>query len=103
VKRGYPESYFLNFKNQANSTMDEARAAVPELRRMGVKRVLLVTSNFHTRRSGRIFRAMAPDITFYVVAADDPYFSAGGWWKTREGRKTFVIEWMKTIAEWVGL
>jgi uncharacterized SAM-binding protein YcdF (DUF218 family) len=103
VKRGYPESYFVNFKNQANSTMDEARAAIPEMRRKGVKRVLLVTSNFHTRRSGRIFRGMAPDMTFYVVAAGDPYFSPQGWWKTREGRKTFVIEWMKTIAEWIGL
>lgn len=103
VKSGYPDSYFLNFKNQAHSTMEEARAAVPELRRMGVKRVLLVTSNFHTRRSGRIFRAAAPDMTFFVVAADDPNFSPDGWWKNREGRKTFVIEWMKTVAEWVGL
>jgi uncharacterized SAM-binding protein YcdF (DUF218 family) len=103
VKNGYPESYFLNFKNQAHSTMEEARASVPELRRMGVQKVLLVTSNFHTRRSGRIFRATAPDMTFYVVAADDPSFSPKGWWKSREGRKTFVMEWMKTVAEWVGM
>lgn len=103
LQHGYPEADFLNFKNPAHSTVEEARAAVPELRRMGVQRVLLVTSNFHTRRSGRIFRAMAPDLIFYVVAADDPYFTPQGWWKNREGRKTFVIEWMKTVAEWVGL
>jgi uncharacterized SAM-binding protein YcdF (DUF218 family) len=103
VKSGYPDSYFLNFKNQARSTMEEAQAAVPELRRIGARRVLLVTSNFHTRRSGRIFRAAAPDMTFFVVAADDPNFAPDRWWKNREGRKTFVIEWMKTVAEWVGL
>jgi uncharacterized SAM-binding protein YcdF (DUF218 family) len=103
VKNGYPESYFVSFKHQAHSTMEEARAILPELRGMGVQKVLLVTSNYHTRRSGRIFRAMAPDLTFYVVAASDPNFSPQRWWKNREGRKTFVIEWMKTVAEWVGL
>ena len=37
-----------------------------------------------------------------VIAAPDQYFSPDGWWNNREGRKTFVIEWMKTVAEMVG-
>ena len=100
VRAGFPETYFLNFKHHARSTMEEAGAITPELRRMGVKRVLLVTSNYHTRRAGRIFKAVAPDLTFVVVAAGDPDFEPDRWWKNREGRKTFVIEWMKTVAEW---
>jgi len=100
IRAGYPEAYFVNFKHHARSTMEEAGLIAPELRKMGVKRVLLVTSNYHTRRSGRIFRSVAPDLTFFVVAADDPDFTAARWWKNREGRKTFVIEWMKTVAEW---
>ena len=103
VKRGFPESYFLHFENRAHSTQDEAQAIVPELHRLGAKTILLVTSDFHTRRATKIFRRAAPDLTFYPVAAPDPYFTPDAWWQNREGRKTFVIEWMKTVAEWFGL
>ncbi|MGH9558174.1 MAG: YdcF family protein [Bryobacteraceae bacterium] len=102
-KAGYPASYFLHIHHQGTSTLGEARAVVPELRRLGAHSVLLVTSDYHTRRAGNVFRSVAPDLTFYVVAARDPYFSAHGWWKNREGRKTFLIEWMKTLAESFGL
>ncbi len=103
VKAGYPESYFIHFENEATSTFDEARAIVPELRRLDAKRILLVTSNYHTRRAGGIYRAAAPDMTFFVVAAPDIYFKAESWWHNREGRKVFAVEWMKTVAEWTGV
>jgi hypothetical protein len=45
-------------------------------------------------------RSAAPDLTFIVVAAPDKYFTRDGWWRDREGQKTFVYEWMKTIAGW---
>jgi uncharacterized SAM-binding protein YcdF (DUF218 family) len=102
-RAGYPASYFLHFEHNATSTIEEARVDVPELRRLGAKRVLLVTSDYHTRRAGKIFRATAPDLTFYVVSAPDFHFTTSGWWRDREGRKTFVLEWEKTVAEWVGL
>lgn len=102
-RRGYPEAYFIHFEHRARSTGEEADVLVPELRRLGAKTILLVTSDYHTRRAGRIFRKAAPDLTFDVVAAPDPYFTASGWWKNREGRKTFAIEWMKTVAEWFGI
>ena len=102
VRRGFPESYFLRFEHRARSTQEEAEAIIPELHRLGAKTVLLVTSDFHTRRAGKIFRRVGPDLTFYVVAAPDSYFTPNGWWHDREGRKTFVIEWMKTVAEWLG-
>ncbi len=103
VKAGYPESYFVPFENQAQSTMEEAKVTVSELRKMKAKRILLVTSDYHTRRAGKIFRAAAPDLTFIVVASPDFYFSSQSWWLNREGRKTFVTEWMKTVAEWMNL
>jgi uncharacterized SAM-binding protein YcdF (DUF218 family) len=102
-KAGYSASYFLGFPNESRSTQEEAYAIVPELRRLGVHTILLVTSDYHTRRAGRIYRKAAPDLEFHVVAAPDKYFTPDGWWKNREARKIFVIEWMKTVAEWVGL
>jgi uncharacterized SAM-binding protein YcdF (DUF218 family) len=101
-RAGYPASYFVHFEHGAHSTVEEARDAAPLLRSMGVKQVLLVTSDFHTRRAGKIFRAAMPDVDFDVVGSPDAYFTPLGWWKDREGRKIFLIEWMKTVSEWFG-
>jgi uncharacterized SAM-binding protein YcdF (DUF218 family) len=100
VKAGYPESYFVRFPFDAHSTREESDVAVAEFRKRGAKRVLLVTSNYHTRRTGRIFRAAAPDIGFIVVGAPDEHFTTNGWWHDREAQKTFLIEWLKTVAGW---
>jgi uncharacterized SAM-binding protein YcdF (DUF218 family) len=100
VRAGDPESYFTHLEHHARSTLDEAKVIVEKLREMGVKRVLLVTSNFHTRRSGKIFHRIAPDIDFIVVAAPDEFFKPDSWWHDREASKIFVYEWMKTVAEW---
>jgi uncharacterized SAM-binding protein YcdF (DUF218 family) len=101
-RAGYPGSYFTHFEHDAGSTAEEARAAAGLLHGMGAHTVLLVTSDFHTRRAGRIFRAAMPEIQFNVVAANDQHFSPGGWWHDREGRKTFAIEWLKTVTAWFG-
>jgi uncharacterized SAM-binding protein YcdF (DUF218 family) len=103
VKNGYPDSIFVPSPNDARSTREEALAIVPELRRMGVKRVLLVTSDYHTRRAGRTFRAAAPELQIAAVSSPDADFQLDRWWLTREGRKYVVMEWFKTVAERVGL
>jgi uncharacterized SAM-binding protein YcdF (DUF218 family) len=100
VRAGYPESYFIHFEHTGRSTMEEARAVSEKLRAMGAKRVILLTSDYHTRRAGKIFRRMAPDIDFIVVAAPDEFFKPDSWWRDREARKIFLYEWMKTVAEW---
>lgn len=103
VRHGFPESYFLPFPNDSKSTATEADAVIPELRKLHARRIEIVTSNFHTRRAGNIYRSRAGDMEFHLIAAPDPYFSAGGWWKNREGRKTFLVEWEKTVATWLGM
>ena len=55
VRHGYPESYFHKLPMDATSTRVEAGIAVAELRKLGARSFLLVTSNYHTRRAGRIF------------------------------------------------
>jgi uncharacterized SAM-binding protein YcdF (DUF218 family) len=103
VKHGYPESYFIAFPNQGLSTREEGALVVAELRKLGVHAVDIVTSNYHTRRAGRIYHALAPDLDIHMVGAPDRYFTPEAWWKTREGQKTFVQEWAKTIASWFGI
>jgi uncharacterized SAM-binding protein YcdF (DUF218 family) len=102
VRAGDPESSFTHFEHHGRSTAEEAQIMVKKLREAGVKRVILVTSNFHTRRAGNIFRRTAPEIRFFVVAAPDEFFKPDDWWHTREGSKRFALEWMKTVADWLG-
>lgn len=103
VKHGYPQSYFVAFPNDSNSTLEEAQRIVLELRKRKVHSIDLVTSNYHTHRAGRIYRSLAPDLDIHMVAAPDANFTPDGWWKTREGRKTFLNEWAKTVAAWLGM
>ncbi len=103
VRHGYPQPAFVPLTQRSLSTRDEARNILPELRRQGVRRLLLVTSDYHTRRAGAIFRGVAPDLAITVVASRDEVFTPGGWWRTREGRKTVYYEVTKTIADWIGL
>ncbi|MBZ5674711.1 MAG: YdcF family protein [Acidobacteriia bacterium] len=103
VKSGYPASYFLHFENDALSTKEEAHDAIVRLRQMGAHKVLLVTSDYHTRRAGKIYRTAAPDLKFVVVAAPDKYFTSNGWWHNRQGEKIAFNEWTKTLTEPFGI
>jgi uncharacterized SAM-binding protein YcdF (DUF218 family) len=103
VKAGYPESYFAHLENDARSTQAEARDAIVRLRQLGVHKVLLVTSDYHTRRAGKIYRTGAPELQFIVVAAPDKSFTANGWWHNRQGEKIAFNEWLKTLTEPFGI
>jgi uncharacterized SAM-binding protein YcdF (DUF218 family) len=103
IRRGYPQEWFIRSPNESRSTREEASAILSDLRRRGVHRFLLVTSNYHTARAGRIYRALAGGMEFHMVAAPDEYFRAAGWWRNREGQKIFFIEWCKTAANLIGL
>jgi uncharacterized SAM-binding protein YcdF (DUF218 family) len=103
VRAGYAGEKFFNVQSPARSTQEEARYMVQELRRRGVHRFILVTSDFHTRRASEIYRKAAADIPFCVVGSRDNDFSPDGWWHTREGRKTAFTEWLKTIAHFLGI
>ena len=103
IRHGYPESYFTHLEHHARSTLEEAQVLVPELRRRGYKRVVVVTSDYHTRRSKRIFQNTAPDLTIVMSAAPDKFFTPGGWWRVREAQKTVLTEYEKLVANWLGL
>lgn len=103
IRHGFPASWFIAFPNESRSTDEEARAILPELQKRNVHRVLVVTSDYHSRRALHVLHARWSDIELHVVAAPDEYFSAHGWWHTREGRKIFFLECTKTLASMVGM
>ena len=107
VRQGSKPEWFLPFPDSARSTQEEAWAILPELHRRNTHRMLLVTSDYHTRRALRIFRrtesAMGGRMEIRAVAAPDEEFHPDSWWRSRQGQKVAFTEWTKTLAEAVGL
>jgi len=103
VRRGYPAEWFIPVPHQAHSTDEEASALGTELAKLHARRVIVVTSDYHTRRAFRILHSRWPGIELRMVAAHDNFFTPGGWWQNREGRKTFFLEWTKTLAGFAGM
>ena len=104
-RQGYPASLFqpVWLPPGVNSTEAEARYIGDILKEKGICKILLVTSNYHTRRAARDFRRENRWLQVIAVAAPDRAFSPDGWWKSRDGQKTFLLEWTKTFATWMGV
>ncbi|MGA8216635.1 MAG: YdcF family protein [Candidatus Sulfotelmatobacter sp.] len=79
------------------STKDESKDAEKCLAREGGKSVLIVTSDFHTRRALSIFRREIPGHEYSVAAARDGTQFGVRWWTHRQWAKTLVDEWLRLI------
>lgn len=79
------------------STRDEALEARKCLAREAGNRILIVTSDFHTRRALAIFRRVLPAKSLSVAAAFDDTQFGTRWWRRRQWAKTFLDEWMKLV------
>jgi hypothetical protein len=87
------------------STRDESKDAEKCLGLEGGKKVLIVTSDFHTRRALSVFRREIPGRDYSVAAARDEGQFGVRWWAHRQWAKTLVDEWLrliwwKMIDEW---
>src|ERR1700677_3256743 len=63
-KNGVP-AVDIREENNSTSTLENAKYSIPMLRQMGVHRVILVTSWYHSRRAMACFEHFAPDLIFY--------------------------------------
>jgi uncharacterized SAM-binding protein YcdF (DUF218 family) len=60
-------------------------------------RVLIVTSDYHTRRAFSTFRKRLPQYRWSVAAAYDYQVFGLPWWKQREWAKITLTEWQKLL------
>jgi len=100
--RGVAADAVVRFPNRARNTLEEAGAVSTFLTSRGWKKILIVTSNYHTRRARYIYdHVLAPGTELRMVAAADPAYDPNSWWRTREGLKTFFYECVGFIvAHW---
>jgi len=92
---------------QGDSTQEETTYVQRCLEDRGLNSVVLVTSDFHTRRALSIFQRRLPQYHWSVAAARDQTRFGKKWWRQREWAKTTVLEWLKliwweTIDRWRG-
>jgi DUF218 domain len=79
------------------STKAETRDVEKCLASENVHTVLIVTSDFHTRRARSIFRHQVPGRTFSVAASHDSAQFGTRWWTHRQWAKTLVDEWLRLL------
>jgi hypothetical protein len=79
------------------STKAEAQDSAACLQKESVRSLLVVTSDFHTRRAFSTFRHELPRVEVSVAAANSPQEFGPKWWQHREWAKTTVYEWMRLI------
>jgi uncharacterized SAM-binding protein YcdF (DUF218 family) len=93
VDRGVPASAIVPLAHHAADTKEEAAAIGKFVSAQGWRRILLVTSSYHTRRSRYIFARTLPSGTVLrVVAASDSEYDPSNWWRDRQGVKIFFHE-----------
>lgn len=102
VDRGVPASAIIRLAHRAENTREEALVISQFVSSRGWKRILVVTSNYHTRRSLYIFeRTLPPGTVLRVVAARDSEYDPDNWWRTRRGVKIFAHEFLGMfVALW---
>jgi uncharacterized SAM-binding protein YcdF (DUF218 family) len=102
VDRGVPASAVIPLAHRAENTREEALVIAQFVSSRGWKRILLVTSNYHTRRSLYICeRTFPPGTVLRVVPAPDSEYDPDNWWRTRQGVKIFAHEFVgMCVALW---
>ena len=85
--------------HDADSTKEEAQKLLPYMQEHGFKKLIIVTSSYHTRRTRNVFKKAwdGSGIQFSVSAAEDSGFHPDEWWKHRIDSRTFFYEFSKTI------
>jgi DUF218 domain len=88
---------------EVNSTREEAEALLPCIRQHGWQTVVVVTSDYHSRRAGFLWRQAVRNsglpLRLWIDGVPDPEFQARGWWRKRIYAKTWYEEFTKLVVE----
>jgi len=88
------------FTYGVRNTYDEAVNLRKLVQRHGWYSLIVVTDPFHTRRAGRTFRTLLPDVAIYLNATPNPAHDPRRWWRTREGLGFVMKEMAKLVFYW---
>lgn len=99
IERAVPREKIVRFAHDADSTLEEAEelARLAKIRKW--RSVIVVTSNYHTRRARYIFRRVFPQgMELRVASARDGDFDPERWWERRKSIKELTREFAEMAA-----
>jgi len=93
IERGVPKEKILRYPHDAESIREEGEALAKLAAQKNWKRVIIVTSNYHTRRTRYIFRRVfSENVSVSVAGARDGDFDPERWYEKRKSIRDFVGE-----------
>lgn len=103
LRLGIPQDAML-LEKKASSTFQNAEYTRDILIRNGMDQALVVTSDFHTRRTlWSLDRLYAPaGIRYSIIAADDPEFAKEAWWSSNKSAMNTLKEYIKMAGYLAG-
>lgn len=99
-QNGVPETAIL-LEGHSRTTFENASFSTPLLRALGARRVIIVTSWYHSRRALACFQHLAPDLQFYSRPAylDDTVQTPAA---EREAQNHYMrLEYPKLLGYWL--
>ncbi len=93
-RAGVPAAVILR-DNQSRTTRENAQLSIPLLRQLGARRVIIVTTWYHSRRAWLCFRHYAPDLVFYSRPAYAGYPASA--WQPQAIRGHVKAEYLKLL------
>jgi uncharacterized SAM-binding protein YcdF (DUF218 family) len=101
IERGVPKENILPFPQDADNTREEAQFLQKLAREKNWKSVIVVTSNYHTRRAKYIFgKIFANSVTVRMAAARDADYDPQHWWEHRKSVKRYFHEIVGSAVSW---
>ena len=101
VERGVPRENILPFPQDADDTKEEAGFLRKLVQEKNWKNVIVVTSNYHTRRAKYILgKVFAKDVTIRMAGARDADYDPEHWWEQRKSVKRYFHEIGGYVVAW---
>jgi uncharacterized SAM-binding protein YcdF (DUF218 family) len=91
--RGVPKEGIITFPQDADNTREQSEALKKLLQAKRWKSVIIVTSNYHTRRAKYIYgKVFGKEIAVRMAAARDADYDPAHWYEHRKSVKRFIHE-----------
>jgi uncharacterized SAM-binding protein YcdF (DUF218 family) len=90
---------FCETSGEVNSTVQEAEAVSPCIQEHHWQSIVIVTSDYHTRRSGMLWRRVNgrdAKTHLWIEGVSDPEFQQP-WWRHRQSAKIWIMESSKLV------
>jgi uncharacterized SAM-binding protein YcdF (DUF218 family) len=102
-RKGHDTSSFGCVESTCTSTQCEAKRFAEEFKARGVRKVILVTTDFHTKRAAAVFEKESPGVRFLMTPAKSPDVHIDRWWSDRDSLERIGPEFVKSLVRAVGL